>query len=376
MTRATPLLFACTLSACTTLAAAQAPAPLPPLRGIYVNRFAGQSPKKMRSLIALADSTEINAFVIDIKDEFGINYVSTDTLVQRNAGRAGSIPDLAQLIDTLKAHHITPIARIVTFKDSVTARLNPRWRILQPDGSPWRDKKGITWVNPYSRDVWEYDLRVAEEAARLGFEEVQFDYVRFPEPYKSLPPQIFPGAQGVAKPEVLAEFLATARARVAKHGARTTADVFGLVTAGGTLEVGQRWENIAGAADVVLPMVYPSHYPHGSYGIARPNADPYKTIFAAVSDAHKRDMKLGIAGEHVRPWLQAFTLGAPAYGPAQLRDQKRAVYDAGYQGWVLWNPGSRYDAIAAGLDPKPRPAGGSSALAAKRSPLPPSVRQP
>jgi hypothetical protein len=299
----------------------------------------------------MADSTELNAFVIDIKDEFGINYASADSLVRRNAGRAGTIPDLAALLDTLKAHKIVPIARIVVFKDSVAARLNPAWTIRKADGAPWRDKKGLAWVNPFNRDLWEYDLRVADEAVRLGFKEIQFDYIRFPEPYKSLPPQVFPGAGDRKKPEVLAEFLETARRRLDPQGVRTTADIFGMVTSvHGALEVGQQWEDLAAATDVLLPMVYPSHYPPGSFGLPHPNGDPYHVVHSAVLSAHRRDDALGLDGEHVRPWLQAFTLGAPRYGADELRAQKKAVYDAGYHGWVLWNPGSQYAPVAGALD--------------------------
>ncbi len=165
------------------------------VRGIYVNRWGAQSPKKMRSLIALADTTEINAFVIDIKDEFGINYASTDTMVKRNAGRAGVIPGMQALLDTLDAHGILAIARIVVFKDSVTARLNPAWTIRKADGEVWRDKEGLAWVNPYNRALWDLNIRIAEEVTKLGFDEIQWDYIRFPEPYKSLPPQVFPGAE-------------------------------------------------------------------------------------------------------------------------------------------------------------------------------------
>ena len=271
----------------------------------------------MRALIALADSTEINAFVIDIKDEFGVNYASADTLIQRNAGRAGVIPDLPRLLDTLRSHHILAIARIVVFKDTVAARHNPAWTIRQPDGDFWRDKQGLEWVNPYNRQLWEYDIRVAEEVARLGFGEIQFDYIRFPEPYKSLPPQVYPGADAENKAEILGDFLRTARGRVDRLGVRTTADIFGMVASvPGALEVGQQWEQLAATTDVLLPMVYPSHYPHGSFRLALPNAEPYKVVYAAVSAAHRRDQSLGISGEHVRPWLQAFTLGAPHYGPA------------------------------------------------------------
>jgi hypothetical protein len=125
------------------------------VRALYVNRWASQSPKRMRDLIAIADSTEINAFVIDMKDEFGLNFESPDTIVKRNAGKAGRIPHLRELLDTLHAHHILAIARLVTFKDSVAARNNPQHVIRKPDGTPWHDKKGLTWVDPYDHAIWE-----------------------------------------------------------------------------------------------------------------------------------------------------------------------------------------------------------------------------
>ncbi len=324
----------------------------PVVRGLYVNRFAAQSANKMRRLIALADSTEINAFVIDIKDEFGLNYTSGDSMVKRNAGRAGTIPNLPALLDTLKAHQIVAIARIVTFKDSVAARMNPAHIIRQPNGEAWRDHKGISWVNPFDAQIREYDIRVAEEVARLGFAEIQFDYIRFPEPFQSLPKQIFPGSTTESKPQALQDFLLQACGRLHRLDVRCAADIFGLVTTvPGALEIGQQWEHLAPVTDVLLPMVYPSHYPHGSFGLPHPNAEPYLVVDSAISKAHKRDMKLGLAQpEHVRPWLQAFTLGAPRYGPRELEEQKRGVYAAGYDGWVLWHPGSNYDAVQAGLE--------------------------
>jgi hypothetical protein len=339
------------------------------VRGLYVNRFAAQNPKRMRQLIAIADSTEINALVIDVKDEFGLNYDSADTVVARNAGSAGRIPNLRSLVDTLTAHHILPIARIVVFKDSVAARVNPQHVIRTPSGAPWRDKKGLTWVNPYDPLIREYNIRVAEEMARVGFREIQFDYIRFPEPYKSLPPQVFPGANGVNKPQALADFFRAACPRIRALHARCTADIFGLVTTvEGPLEVGQEWERLAPVTDVLLPMVYPSHYPHGAFGIARPNGEPYRVIFAAIRRAHERDLALGIASPaHVRPWLQAFTLGAPPYGPHEIEEQKRAVYDAGYDGWTLWHPGSRYEPFLPALE---------RVAASRRKPFPPVSASP
>ena len=323
----------------------------PIVRALYVNRFAAQSARKMRSLIAIADSTEINAFVIDVKDEFGLNYRSADSLVRPNAGTAGVIPDLAAMLDTLRAHDILAIARLVVFKDSVAARVNPQHTIRTEAGTAWRDKQGLTWVNPYDEEIWTYNLRVAEELVSLGFGEIQFDYIRFPEPYKSLPPQVFPGANGRTKSQALAEFMKLARARLNARGIRLTADIFGLVTTvNGPLEIGQHWEAFAPVTDVLLPMVYPSHYPRGAFGIDRPNTEPYQIILKAITRARERDAALGITGEHVRPWLQAFTLGPPKYGAPELDEQKRAVYDAGYDGWVLWSPGSQYEIFLPALE--------------------------
>ena len=322
-----------------------------PVRALYVNRWASQSKRKMAKLIRDADSTEINAFVVDMKDEFGLNYRSANPDFEKNAGKS-SVANVKALLDSLKAHDILAIARIVVFKDSVTARVHPEWTIRQKDGSVWRDHKGIAWVNPYHHELWEYNIGVAEELAKLGFAEIQFDYIRFPEPYKSLPPQVFPDSKGISKENALAAYLKEAKERLNKLGVRSTADIFGLVTSvGGALEVGQQWEKISPNVDAVLPMVYPSHYPRGELGVAHPNAQPYEIIFKSIARARQRDKKLGITeAEHIRPWLQAFTLGKPAYGPEQLEAEKKAVYDAGYDGWVMWNPGSSYDVFLPALE--------------------------
>ena len=321
------------------------------VRALYVNRWATQSRRRMAKLIAAADETEINALVLDMKDEFGLNYKTENPEFAKNAGNA-SKANVVALLDTLKKHNILAIARIVVFKDSVTARVRPEWTIRRPDGSIWRDHKGLAWVNPYHHELWDYNIGVAEELVKLGFGEIQFDYIRFPEPYASLPKQVFPGDVTMSKPDAIAAYLKEAKERLNKLGVRSTADIFGLVTqVAGPLEVAQHWERISPNVDVVLPMVYPSHYPHGEMGIPRPNAEPYKVIHAAISRARERDKKLGVEDpEHVRPWLQAFTLGKPPYGAAELEAEKKAVYDAGYDGWVMWNPGSIYDIFMPALE--------------------------
>jgi hypothetical protein len=319
----------------------------PIVRALYVNRYAALSTQKMRRLIEIADQTEINAMVIDIKDEFGLNYTPSNPEWAKNAGTAPRLKNLPALLDTLRAHNILPIARLVVFKDSVAARLNPSHTIRRPDGSVWRDKKGLAWVNPYDRMIWNYNIGMAEELAKMGFGEIQFDYIRFPEPYKSLPPQVFPDNKGEAKPAALASFLKEANERLDKYGVRTTADIFGLVTTvNGPLEIGQWWEKLAPVTDVLLPMVYPSHYPRGSFNIPSPNAAPYEVLKIALCKARERDEKIGVkTPEHVRPYLQAFSLGQPPYGPEQITAQKKATYDCGYDGWVLWSPGSKYESF-------------------------------
>src|SRR5215510_3792557 len=323
------------------------------VRALYVNRWATQKRSRMAKLIAIADETEINALVLDMKDEFGLNYNSENPEFAKNAGGATKA-NVVALLDTLKKHNILAIARIVVFKDSVTARVHPEWTIRRPDGSIWRDHKGLAWVNPYHRELWDYNIGVAEELVKLGFGEIQFDYIRFPEPYASLPKQVFPGDNKLSKPDAIAAYLKEAKQRLNKLGVRSTADIFGLVTqVNGPLEVAQHWERISPNTDVVLPMVYPSHYPRGQMGIHNPNAEPYKIIYAAIESARQRDKKLGIEEpEHVRPWLQAFTLGKlkPPYGAAELEAEKKAVYDAGYDGWVMWNPGSIYNVFIPALE--------------------------
>ena len=358
--RGTPVAHAATVSASngalsdtarpTTSAAARTArrdsAAPPVIRALYVNRFAAQSARKMHWLVGIADSTEINGLVIDMKDEFGLNYRSDSAAFRRNgASTHGMVRDVKALLDTLHAHQVVAIARIVVFKDPVAADVNATWTIRRPDGSVWQDKKANKWVDPYNKALWEYNIGVAEELVRLGFDEIQFDYIRFPEPYRSLGPQIFPANDGRSKPDLLAAFLKTARERLNKLGVRSTADVFGFVTTvRGPLEIGQWWEKLAPVTDVLLPMSYPSHYPRGTWGIPRPNAEPYQVMKIAIDTARVRDQKLGItAPEHIRPWLQAFSLGKPDYGAEQVQQQKQAVYDAGYDGWVLWHPGSKYE---------------------------------
>jgi len=331
----------------------QVPAPRVPkphaVRGLYVNAWAAGSSRKMAKLIALADSTEINTFVIDVKDVTG--YVSYRTGValarQIGADRDIRIRDIRALLDELREHGIYPIARIVVFKDPLLAKKKPEWSIQADSGGIWVDHNGELWVDPFNREIWDYAIALAREAVLLGFSEVQWDYVRFPDvPRRFMETAVYPARQGRTREDAIREFLQYSRDRLADLGVPVTADVFGLtVSAGSDMGIGQRWEKMLDVTDVLLPMVYPSHYAHGSYGIPVPNADPYQTVKTAMDYAIERSR--GVPGAAaIRPWLQDFTLGWPAYGAAEVRAQIRATYDAGIEEWILWNPGSNYTAAA------------------------------
>ncbi|WP_331052252.1 putative glycoside hydrolase [Longimicrobium sp.] len=348
------------------------------IRGIYVNAYVMGNPVRARAMLALADTTEINAFVVDVKDEDGVRYHSAIPMAME-ATHPRSIPihDLKAVVDTMNAHGVYPIARIVVFKDPRLSRARPAWSIHAPDGRPWRDRQGLTWVSPWNRDVWEMNIAIAEEAVRAGFREIQFDYVRFPEAFSNLPRQVHPSADsGGTRADAIGGFLAAARARIHPLGATVTADVFGLsMNESRDVGIGQQWEKIASEVDGVLPMVYPSHYyPTHLPGIRRPNRMPYETIRQAVGMGVVRNERLTAAGvepARIVPWLQAFTAtwndrGYP-YRAEQARAQIQALYDLGVQDWIFWHPSSNYAQIAGAFARETAPEG-------KRADIPASLR--
>ena len=314
------------------------------VRGIYLTAWTAGSSRRMEQLIELARVSEINSFVIDLKDASG--YVSHDTRVPlaRQVGATGErrIGDLPGLLRRLEAEGIYPIARIVIVQDPVLVAARPDLAVQEADGGVWIDGKGIRWLNPHHREVWDYHVALAREAAQLGFPEIQWDYVRFPDaPRAELARAVYPGSGGEEKSEVIRAFLTYARERLDELDVEMTADVFGVTTSAGDVGIGQIWERFIDVVDVALPMVYPSHYYRGSFGIERPNAYPYEIVRRALEYALRRSDAVQGAGA-VRPWLQDFTLGEPSYGPAEVRAQIQATYDAGIEEWVLWNPASRY----------------------------------
>src|SRR5438067_3308252 len=324
---------------------------LPPtakIKGLYVNAWAFGSPK-LWQLVRLADETEINAFVVDVKDDTGcLLYPSTvPTAEQIGANRCVRAKDARARLDTLAKHGIYAIARIVVAKDPLLAERKSGWSVKERGtGQLWRDRINIAWVDAYNDSVWIYAAQLAQEAAQMGFREVQFDYVRFPdEPRERMATAIFPAHRsGQTQREAVREHVALLKDRLKASGVPVTVDIFGL-TASATSDLGsgRAWEDCVSRADVVLPMVYPSHYYRGPCGYAWSNGQPYRVVRSALTEALKRSEPLPGSAE-IRPFLQAFTLGRrlPRYTPFEIREQIRAVEDLGITSWVLWNPRSVY----------------------------------
>jgi len=321
------------------------------LRGLYVNRWAALG-DRMWKLIDVAKRTEVNALVIDVKDDRGLVLYRSRVPLAREIGADTTMPmrpeRIRAVLDTMRAHAIYPIARIVVVKDPLLASKKLEWSIKRraaPDSS-WLDKNGKPWLDANQPGVWDYAADLADEAVALGFSAVQFDYVRFPDEKRLVSEAIFPLAKGRVRAQVIRDQLGRLHQRVAAAGVPMTIDVFGLTMSDTTdMGIGQRWEMFIDQADVVLPMTYPSHYAPGSYGIARPNAHPYEIISHALRDARRRSAGINGAARIV-PWYQDFTLGPPRYGTEQVRAQIRAGHDAGIDEWLLWNPGSRYTVAA------------------------------
>lgn len=327
--------------------------PAPPLtrpptevKAIYVNAWAFGG-KRFFDLVRLADRTEVNAFVIDVKDDTGYLTYRSDvpTAIEIGANTQRRARDVQERLRILREHGIHPIARIVVAKDPLLASRKPTWAVRHVNGGLWRDRLDFAWVDAFNDSVWVYASQLAAEAVRLGFAEVQYDYVRFPdEPESRLALAVFRGRQASeTKRQGVSRNLKLLRDHTRHLGVPFTIDVFGLTTSAPTdLGIGQMWEDLVTTADVVLPMVYPSHYSRGYYNLKNPNREPYKVIRRAMQDALKRSEPLGKTAE-IRPYLQAFTLGQPRYTPAHVREQIRAAEELGIKGWVLWNPRSAYE---------------------------------
>ena len=320
------------------------------VRGLYVNRWSALG-QRIWELVDIAKKTEVNALVIDVKDDRGFLLYRSSVALAKSIGADTNQPMSAKkvraVLDTMRANGIFPIARIVVAKDPLLADQKREWAIKRrSDGAAWLDKNGKPWLDPHHREIWAYAGDLADEAIALGFSEVQFDYVRFPDEPRLVRETVFPLAQGRIRAQVIREQLGYLHGRLSARKVPMAIDVFGLTVTDSTdMGIGQKWEHFVDQADVVLPMTYPSHYAPGTYKLGNPNAHPYAVIDHALRDARRRTAGI-VKPAQLVPWYQDFTLGPPHYYAEHVRAQMQAGYDNGVRGWMLWNPGSRYTVSA------------------------------
>jgi hypothetical protein len=321
----------------------------PVIKGIYVTAHsAGGS--RMASLLDLVDKTALNAMVIDFKDDNGyITYKTNNPELTKLGTTQPYVKDMGKLMTTLKDHDIYPIARIVVFKDSVLAKKHKELSYLNPDGSVWKNPKGHSFVNPYRKEVWDYNIAIAKEAAKLGFKEIQFDYVRFPEGFEKKAEHLKFTKTKESRVDVVSDFVKYAREQLEPLGVRISVDIFGYAASVPAAEgIGQDFVKISQEVNVICPMIYPSHYSTGWFKQKDPDRAPYATIKGAIVDTHKKLDPLGEAKPVVRPWIQDFTaswLGAghySKYGAAEVSAQIKALQDNGVEEFLLWNAGNKY----------------------------------
>jgi len=310
-------------------------------KGIYIT-FRTAATRRMDELIDLVKNTELNTMVIDIKDTTGrIGFDTNSELINDIGSEKVYISDMKGLIDRLHQEGIYVIARQAVFQDDFLPRKRTDLALKRVGGGFWYDFKGIHWLDPASQEVWDYNVELAKEAARAGFDEINLDYIRFPSD-GDMSQIIYPfWDYKTPKSEIMKQFFEYFTQRVKPMGVFVSADLFGLtLTTTNDMNIGQWLEYVAPYFDYICPMVYPSHYPATFEGFENPAAHPYEVIYKGLISGEQRIASIS-APAKLRPWLQDFDLGV-IYTPEMINLEKKAVYDAGAYGWLLWNPGNVY----------------------------------
>jgi hypothetical protein len=320
-------------------------------RALYLSVYGIGSRVLRSAALDLIDTTELNAVVIDVKGDRGlIPYRSAIPLAsQVGAQRVITVADLPALVAELRERDIYTIARIVVFKDDLLASARPDLAVRRDSGVVYRDRESLQWTDPFSREVWDYNVAVAVEAAAAGFDEIQFDYVRLPDAagLQFARPATFENRTGA-----IDGFLMDARRALAASNVFLAADVFGYICWNtDDTHIGQQLEHVVGIVDYVSPMLYPSSFQYGIPGVRDPVQQPDEIVARSLERAIQRT---GVAPGRFRPWLQAFqdyAFDRRAFSEREIRAQIDAAEATGAGGWMLWNPRNRY--VSAGLRPEP-----------------------
>ncbi|WP_248795471.1 putative glycoside hydrolase [Pseudomonas sp. MWU13-2105] len=322
-------------------------------KALYLSVFGVTSATLRNQAVSLSQSTAINALVIDVKGDRGLTpYHSVarekSGATAHLAERAPQLQDFAALLARLHAQHLYLIARIVVFKDDPLAGAHPEWSVHTAQGEPWRDSEKLQWMDPFSQDVWRHNIDIAEEAAQMGFDEVQFDYVRFPD--KGGLHFALPNTRS-NRTTAIVGFLQAARARLAPYNVFVSADIFGYVCWNlDDTAIGQQLETLGTPLDYISPMLYPSGFTWGLPGLRNPVIDPGQIVRRSLVEAVRRTH---LPGVRFRPWLQAFrdyAFDHRVFDATAISAQIKAADAADSDGWMLWNPHNHYD--AADLPPR------------------------
>lgn len=331
------------------------------VKAVYTTGWVMGTKKIRESVITALKENGYNAVVIDIKDEAG--QLSYDSSVQTAIDIKASqkmISNITDVINELKAEGFYVIGRIVTFKDPLYASKVSSIAYKTSDGSVWKDYNGNAWPNPYNTSSWDYPIALAKEAAELGFEEIQFDYIRFPSSEGKTSTISYGFDRDTkTKSDMIAGFLEKVMKELEPYDVVVSADVFGITTKrdGDFENIGQDFSRISSIVDVVCPMVYPSHYYYNEYKIAKPDKNPYEIVYYSMEDAFERydSYKNLHSGDSTniklakfRPYIQDFTaswLGSGnylVYGDKEVTKQIQALYDLGIYDFCLWDPSNKY----------------------------------
>ncbi len=323
---------------------------LQPIRALYLNPTVTTSVAQVDNLIEVINTTNANAVVIDIKEEWV--WYETEVSFFQDAGTVRPAYDIGSLLQKFADNDIYTIARHVVFKDSTVAEGNPEFAVRDvTTGGPWRDINGVAWVNPFIEELWEPNIDLAVEAAGYGFDEIQYDYIRFPTDGDLSTMDFGVEFTQTRRENAIEGFLAQSRDQLLPTGARQSADVFGFtMVVSDDLGIGQNFAQLAEHVDYLSPMVYPSHYSDGQFGLpGHPNDFPYEIVDISLQGGVQL---LDGNALQIRPWLQDFDLyGMTPYSSQQIRAQIQAADEWGTSGWMLWDPENRYRLD--NLDPEP-----------------------
>ncbi len=329
----------------------QKPLSNPPgaVKAIYATSWSAGSRSKIDYLVSLIKETELNAIVIDLKDYSGfVTYDIKVPEVEKYGAKEVRIPRINSLIKRLHDENIYVIGRITVFQDPILAKARLDLAVKNKlTGEVWKDKKGLSWIDPASKDAWDYIIKISQDAADRGFDELNFDYIRFPSDGDlNIMGYPYYDEKTILKADVINDFFGYLRNNL--KGIKISADLFGLSTVNNDgLGIGQVIQDAYRNFDYVSPMVYPSHYAAGFLGYKNPASYPYEVIKYSTEQAVAKLSALDpVPPVKLRPWLQDFDLGAD-YDSAMVRKEIQAVYDAfdfgdKFGGWMLWDPKNIY----------------------------------